>query len=115
RSTSSLVLDRNFFSVLCPSSMKRSLAVDAPVGMRPEVIAQSLDEVRRQPFLAIGVVVGQRGAEGGNGDAALDRHADHAAPGVLGLRDRVPEIGDEQQILDLWIGAVGVGDAVQEA
>src|SRR5690606_20502007 len=43
-----------------PLGVERTVPVDAPVGVRTEVVALALREVGRQPGAAIGVVVGQR-------------------------------------------------------
>jgi hypothetical protein len=57
------------FSSSLPLRMKDAQLVDALVGVRAEVVTLCLDQVGRQAFTAIRIVVGQRGAHRGSGDA----------------------------------------------
>ena len=83
--------------------------------MRAEVIALGLQQVRRQPRLAIAVVVGERRAEGWRGDAVFDGGADGDAPVRLGAGDDVGEERIENEVFQPGVLLVGVGDAVEES
>ena len=77
--------------------------VDALVGVGAKVVALGLEQVGRQPRVAIAVVVGQGAAKGRHRDAVGHRGRDHAAPGGLAAVDGVLEVGRQQQV-----GQVGV-------
>jgi hypothetical protein len=72
--------------------------VQALVGMRAEVIALSLEEVRGQTLAAVGIVKGQRRAEGGDRNALFRGDGDHIAPGALRILYGLSEEWVEQQI-----------------
>jgi hypothetical protein len=59
RSSSTLV-SADFAPVLRPARVIRAFAVDAMIGVRAEVVAQSLDEVCGTPCASVSVVVGKR-------------------------------------------------------
>src|SRR5690606_33379996 len=88
--------------------------VGALVGVRAEVVALGLEQVGRQAGGAVAVVVGQRGGEGGHGHAALGGEADDLAPVGLGLLDGLVEVGIEEEVGQLGVLGVGLGDLLQE-
>src|SRR4051812_31231680 len=64
--------------------------VGAVIEVAAEEVALALDEVPGEAAAAVGVVVGEAGAERRGGDALLDAGRDDAAPRRLVLADRVP-------------------------
>ena len=52
--------NRDFFPVLGPAGVERTVLVDPLVGVRPEIVAQALHQVRRKAFAPVGVVISQR-------------------------------------------------------
>ena len=89
--------------------------VRALVGVGTEEIALGLEEVGGEAFGAVAVVVAEGGAEGGDGDAVEGGDAHHFPPALLGLAEHVLEERVEHEVRELRVGAVGVGDAVEEA
>src|SRR5512143_1685031 len=69
--------------ICCPVGMECALTVEAPVGMRAEVIALSLREIGRQPLTAICVEVRQRRPQCQHRNANSDRSLDEEAPTLL--------------------------------
>src|SRR5688572_6198009 len=63
-----------------PVGVEDALAVRAAVGVRAEEVALPLGDVGGQALRAIRVVIGQRGAQGGHGDAQADGGLHHMAP-----------------------------------
>src|SRR5215213_6266745 len=102
-------------AVLAPARVERAVAVHPPVGVRPEQVAQPLDQRRRAALTAVAVVVGERGGEGRDGQADVHRVRDHAPPRVLGVGHRVAEVIDEQEVRHVRVRVVGLADAVEEA
>src|SRR5690606_12575653 len=86
-----------------PLGVERTVPVDAPVGVRTEVVALALREVGRQPGAAIGVVVGQRDTRRRHGDAEPHSCLDEPAPGWLTRSHCVAEGRIEQQVDQLGI------------
>ena len=48
-------------AVATPGDVERSLAIDPPIGVRAEQVAQSLDQARRSASSPVAVVIGERG------------------------------------------------------
>ncbi len=88
--------------------------VEAFVGVCAEEVALSLQQVGGQAFCAVAVVVGERCAEGWDGDAVRDGGADGVAPVGLGLDDDVGEERVEEEVLETGIPFVRLFDAVEE-
>src|SRR2546423_1231012 len=77
--------------------------VGADVGVSAEVVALGLNQVAGETAAAVGVVVGERRAEGRRGDAVGNAGADDAPPGVLAGGDRVLELLGQQQIRQVGV------------
>ncbi len=89
--------------------------VQALVGVGTEEVALGLEEVGGEAFGAVAVVVAEGGRERGNRDAVEGGDAHHFAPALLGLAEHVLEERVEHEVRELRVGAVGIGDAVEEA
>src|SRR5215831_17622013 len=77
--------------------------VEALVSMRAEVIPLGLEEVSGEAFAPIGVVKGQSGAEGRDGDAFFGGGGHNVAPGALRIFDGLFEEGSKQQVRELGV------------
>lgn len=83
-------------------------------GVSTEVVTLSLQQVGGQVLGAVAVVEAQRGGEGRDGDTPESSLADNVSPAVLGIVDGLGEELVEQQVLELGVLAVSVGDVLQE-
>ena len=88
--------------------------VGALVGVSAEVIALGLEQVGRQASGAVGIVVAKRRGKRRDADAALDGEADNFAPVGLGLLNRLVEVLVEEEIRELRVARVSLGDFLQE-
>ncbi len=68
---------------LNPLRVERTRLVRAVVGVSTEVIALRLQQVRRQAFLSIAVVIRQGRSEGRHRDAELHARDDDISPSFL--------------------------------
>lgn len=55
------------------------------VGVSPEVIPLSLDEVGWKHLMSVPIIEGEGGSKTGHGNASLDPSADCSPPGVLAV------------------------------
>lgn len=89
------------------------LRLDAE-GVGAEVVTLSLEQVGGKVLGAVSVVETQGSAESRSGDTPKGSLAYNVSPAFLGVVDRLGEERVEQQILEIWVVAVGVGDVLQE-
>ena len=83
--------------VACPLGVEGSLGIDAPVGVRAEVVPQALDQRGRQPVAAQRVVVRQRRGERGVAMPAMAAWATTRRQLSDAVADRVGEVRRDQQ------------------
>ena len=88
--------------------------IGALVGVRAEEVALGLKQVCRKHGAAVAVVIAERCAEGGDWDAGESCEGDDFAPILLELVEEVREEWGEHEIAQFRIGAVCVGDVVEE-
>lgn len=79
-----------------------------------EVVSLGLEETGGEDFCAVAVVEGQGSREGGEWDTEQDTLCNDSSPSVLSLVDGLVEEVVEEQVLELWGLAVGVGDVLEE-
>lgn len=89
------------------------LGLDAE-GVGTEVVTLSLQQVGGQVLGAVAVVEAEGSSEGGQRNTPQSRLADDVTPARLGLVNSVGEELVEEQVLELGVVAVGVGDVLQE-
>ena len=89
------------------------LGLDAE-GVGTEVVTLGLEHVGGEVLGAVTVVEGQSGAEGGSGDTPEGTLGDNVAPAVLGGVDSVVEEVVEEEVLEVGVAAVGLGDVLEE-
>lgn len=85
-----------------------------PERVRTEVVTLSLEQVRRQVLGAVAVEEAERSAEGRSGDTPESTLADDVPPAGLGLGDGLLEEVVEEQVLEVGVRAVGLGDVLKE-
>lgn len=90
-----------------------ALGLDAE-GVSTEVVTLSLQQVGREVSGAVSVVEAQSSAEGGSGDTPEGALADHVSPALLSLLDGGLEEVVEQEVLQVRVVAVSVGDVLEE-
>ena len=78
--------------------------VEAFIGVGAEVVALGLEQVRRQAFAAVAVVIGEGGVESWAGNEKVGRGGNDVSLGVLDLCDCLREVRGEQQVLEFRIG-----------
>jgi len=89
------------------------LREDLP-GVGTEVVTLGLEEVGGEDLGAVSVEEGEGGGEGRGGDAPKSGLGDDAAPSRLGLVDGLVEEVVEEQVLELGVLGVSVGDVTKE-
>lgn len=83
-------------------------------GVGTEVISLSLEKVGWEILGTVTVEPRERSAEAWSWDTDLGGLSDDLSPSWLGLVDGVLEEVVEEQVLELWVGAVGIGDVLEE-
>src|SRR5258708_5323983 len=85
---------RNVAALACPVGVEELAArlVHTLVGVRAEVIALRLQQVRRQPLAAVAVKERDRGHKRGHGDSSLHSLGHYPPPGRLAARDDIFDI-----------------------
>ena len=96
--------------------MEDAVAIDAAIRVRAEEVALRLRQVRRQPRAAIGIVVGERGAEARHRNAEADGGLHDEAPAALdvGPADRRPERVVEQQVDEVRVALERLADVAEQ-
>lgn len=89
------------------------LGLDAE-GVGTEVVTLSLQQVGGQVLGAVAIVEAEGSGEGGERDTPDSGLADNVSPAVLGIADGLGEEVVEQEVLEVGVVAVGVGDVLQE-
>ena len=89
------------------------LGLDAE-GVGTEVVTLGLQQVGGQVLGAVAVVEAEGSGEGRQRDTPESGLADHVAPAALGGLDGLLEEVVEQQVLEVGVVAVSVGDVLQE-
>lgn len=79
-----------------------------------EVVTLGLEQVGGQVLGAVTVVEGERSGEGRSGDTPQSGLADHVTPASLGVVNGLVEEVVEQQVLEVGVAAVGLGNILEE-
>ena len=83
-------------------------------GVGTEVVTLSLEQVGGQVLGAVSVVEAERGAEGRGRDTPQGALGDDVSPSRLSLLDGSVEELVEEQVFEIWVSAVCLGDVLQE-
>ncbi len=94
--------------------MEHTFFINALISMRTEIVTLCLDQVRRQNCGAVAVIIGNRSGEGRNRDTVLYRISDDIAQRLLVVIGNLLEVRSQQQVSDLRIFGVCIGDFLQE-
>jgi len=89
------------------------LGLDAE-GVSTEVVTLSLEKVGGEVLGAVTVEPGQSGGEGWGGDTKESSLGNNVSPAGLSLVDGLVEEVIKQKVLEVGLGAVGVGDVLEE-
>lgn len=89
------------------------LRLDAE-GVGTEVVTLGLQQVGGEVAGAVAVVEAEGSAESGGGDTPESALADDVSPAALGLLDGGVEELVEQEVLEVGVLAVSVGDVLEE-
>ena len=79
-----------------------------------KVVTLCLEEVGWEVLCPEAVVEGQSGRESWSWDTPESAHGNDVSPAWLGLVDGVVEEVAEEQVLEVWVLAVGGGDVLEE-
>ena len=88
--------------------------IDALVGMRAEKVALALEKILGEAVGAVAVVIRQRAAETGQRHTEFRAEGDDMPPVFLRAFDLAAEIRVEQQVCELRVTSVSLGDFLQE-
>src|SRR4051812_46082590 len=88
--------------------------VQTLVGVRAKVVALGLEQVGGQTGRAVTVVVRKGGAERRRRHATLGCERNNLAPIFLRLFHRLVEVGIKEQIGEVRIAGIGLGDLLQK-
>lgn len=83
-------------------------------GVGTEVVTLSLEEVGGEVLGPVAVKEGQSGAEGGSGHAPESTLGDNVSPAGLGFVNGLVEEVVEEEVLEVGVGSVRLGDVLQE-
>ena len=83
-------------------------------GVGTEVVTLGLQQVGGQVLGTVTVVEAEGGAESGCGDTPKSTLGDDVSPAGLSLVDSLVEEVIEEQVLEVGVGTVGLGDVLQE-
>lgn len=90
-----------------------ALGLDAE-GVSAEVVALRLEQVGREALSAVTIVEAEGSAERRRRNTPEGHLADNISPAVLGVVDGLVEEPVEQEVLELGVVAVGVGNVLEE-
>ena len=94
--------------------MEHTFFINALISMRPEIVTLCLDQVRRQNSGTVAVIIGNRSGEGRNRDTVLYCISDDIAQRLLVVIGNLLEVRGQQQVSDLRIFGISIGDFLQE-
>lgn len=89
------------------------LGLDAE-GVGTEVVTLGLEQVGGQVLGAVAVVEAESGGEGGSRNTPEGSLADDVTPSSLGVVNSLVEEVVEQEVLEVGVVAVGLGDILEE-
>lgn len=94
--------------------MEHTVFINALISMRTEIVTLCLDQVRRQNSGTVAIVIGNRSSEGRNRDTVLYCVSDDIAQRLLIVIGDLLEVRSQQQVSDLRIFGICIGDFLQE-
>ena len=94
--------------------MEHTFFINALISIRTEIVTLCPDQVRRQNSGTVAVIIGNRSGEGRNRDTVLYRISDDIAQRLLVVIGNLFEVRSQQQVSDLRIFGISIGDFLQE-
>ncbi|STJ43803.1 Uncharacterised protein [Escherichia coli] len=94
--------------------MEHTFFINALISMRTEIVTLCLDQVRRQNSGTVAVIIGNRSGEGRNRDTVLYCISNDIAQRLLVVIGNLLEVRSQQQVSDLRIFGISIGDFLQE-
>ena len=94
--------------------MEHTFFINALISMRTEIVTLCLDQVRRQNSGTVAVIIGNRSGEGRNRDTVLYCISNDITQRLLVVIGNLLEVRSQQQVSDLRIFGICIGDFLQE-
>lgn len=94
--------------------MEHTFFIDALISMCTEIVTLCLDQVCRQNSGTVAVIIGNRSGEGRNRDTVLYCISNDIAQRLLIVIGDLLKVRSQQQVSDLRIFGVCIGDFLQE-
>ena len=94
--------------------MEHTFFINALISMRTEIVTLCLDQVCRQNSGTVAVIIGNRSSEGRNRDTVLYCISNDITQRLLVVIGNLLEVRSQQQVSDLRIFGICIGDFLQE-
>lgn len=94
--------------------MEHTFFINALISMCTEIVTLCLDQVRRQNSGTVAIVIGNRSGEGRNRDTVLYCISNDITQSLLVVIGNLLEVRSQQQVSDLRIFGISIGDFLQE-
>lgn len=94
--------------------MEHTFFINAFISMRTEIVTLCLDQVRRQNSGTVAVIICNRSGEGRNRDTVLYRISNDITQRLLVIIGNLFKVRSQQQVSDLRIFGISIGDFLQE-
>lgn len=94
--------------------MEHTFFINALISMRTEIVTLCLDQVCRQNSRTVAVVIGNRSGKGRNRDTVLYCISNDIAQRLLVIIGNLFKVRSQQQVSDLRIFGICIGDFLQE-
>lgn len=94
--------------------MEHTFFINTLISMRTKIVTLCLDQVRRQNSSTVAVVIGNRCGEGRNRNTVLYCISNDITQRLLVVIGNLLEVRSQQQVSDLWIFGISIGDFLQE-
>src|SRR3989449_185012 len=101
-------------SRLVPLGVEHAFLVGPAVGMRAKIVALRLEQVGRQPLLAVAVEIGERRAQGEAWRAQVRGRLHDFAQAVCALVEETAEVGVEHEVVQIGFRAKRRAYGVEE-
>lgn len=94
--------------------MEHTFFINALISMCTEIVTLCTDQVRRQNSGTVAIVIGNRSGEGRNRDTVLYRISNDITQRLLVIIGNLLEVRSQQQVSDLRIFGISIGNFLQE-
>lgn len=94
--------------------MEHAFFINTLISMRTKIVTLCTDQVRRQNSSTVAVVIGNRCGEGRNRNTVLYCISNDITQRLLVVIGNLLEVRSQQQVSDLRIFGISIGDFLQE-